>query len=176
MMQKSTNGLAGLKLKQLAPEDLEALLALQETVLQGLPDPAWFVVSQREEHMETLSRGEVFGCLAGKKLVGFAVLSPWNVRGKDSYAAKLGESVENTLDVRDVMVHPDYRRRGIHSAFLRLFEETGRITGIRAMYATIAPENLPSVKCFEKAGYCLIKAQPAYDGRLRSFYRKTLNA
>jgi ribosomal protein S18 acetylase RimI-like enzyme len=197
MMQANAYKLSGLTLRQLVPEDMDAILELQEHVLRELPDPMWYVPSTLREHEENLARGEVFGCLSAKpkaaeavkgrgareagtwderaketkSLVGFAVLSPWGPRGGDAYAAKLGEPVEDTFDARDVMVHIDYRRRGIHSAFLRLFAEMARVMGGRAIYATIDPDNLPSVRSFEKAGYAHIKTQPAYDGRLRGFYR-----
>lgn len=173
-MTGDTSALRGLTFYQLTQEDLGAMMALQQLVLSGLPNPSWYVACTVQEHEINLSAGDVFACRAGKKLTGFAVLSKGDTREENAYAAKLGQPVENSFDVRDVMVHPDYRRRGIHSEFLRLFMETARSLGGEALYATIDPDNYPSVKSFEKAGFQHVKTQPAYDGRLRGYYRKEL--
>lgn len=175
MENKKPDGLKGLTLCQLTLEDLDAVMELQELVFQGLPDSRWYVTSTAEEYRETLSRGEVFGCRDWQKLVAFAVLTPWRARGERAYAPKIQHEVEDTFDFQDVMVNPAYRRRGIHSAFLRLFEETARIMGAKAIYATIDPDNHPSVTSFEKAGYAHIKTQPAYDGRPRGYFCKRLS-
>ena len=167
-------GLKGLGLSQLTEKDLEALMALQETVMDALLNQEWYVASSREEQVENLQNGDVFGCWKGERLVGFSVLTPWTKRDGKAYAGKVEETVEGTYDLHDMMVHPDYRRRGIHSAFLRLFDETVRALGGRAIYATISLDNVPSIQGFEKAGYVHIKTQPAYDGRLRGYYRKML--
>ena len=170
----STHGLQGLFLRQLIPQDLGALMDLQEQVLRELPDPMWYMPSTREEHEEDIASGDMFGCWDGQVLVGFAALSPWRFRVEKAYAAKVGDPIENTYDVRDLMVHTGYRRRGISSAFLRVFEEMARKAGGRAIYATIDPGNLPSIRGFEKAGYVHVRTQPAYDGRLRGYYRLAL--
>lgn len=173
-MTGDTNPLRGLAFYQLTQEDLGAVMVLQQLVLSGLPDPSWYVACTVQEHETNLSHGDVVACREGKLLTGFAVLSKWDTRGENAYAAKLGQQVENSFDVRDVMVHPDYRRRGIHSEFLRLFMETARALDGEVLYATIDPENFPSVKSFEKAGFQHVKTQPAYDGRLRAYYRKEI--
>ena len=167
-------GLRGLRLDQLALKDLTALMALQETVMTGLPSQEWYVPSTEEEQVENLQNGDVFGCWDGGKLAGFSVLTPWMDRGEKAYGPKVGEPAEGTYDLHDMMVDPDYRRRGIHSALLRLFDETVKILGGHAIYATISPDNLPSIKGFEKAGYMHMKTQPAYDGRLRGYYKKII--
>ena len=164
----------GAKLRQLATGDLGRAAALQEIIFQHLADPSWYVASTVEEMDEVIGRGETFGFFAGETLVGYAAYSPWHARGDEAYARKLGEPAENTFDVRDMLTHPRYRRRGIQSAFLRLFEEIARALGGRAMYATIDPKNAPSIAGFEKAGFVLFKTQPAYDGRLRGYFKKEL--
>ena len=160
--------------------ELDAVMLLQDQVMQALPDPLWYLPSTREEHGDTINRGNLLGCYLQETpesealLVGFAAFARGEDRGKGAYAKKLGEPVPHSFDVHDAMVHPDFRRRGILSAFLSIFAENARLLDARVLYATIAPENQASVKCFEKAGYTYIKTQPAYDGRLRKFYRKDI--
>ena len=167
-------GLAGLKMQKMGMTELEELMGFQQMILDELEDKQWYVPSTLEEMREDLAQGDIFGCYDGKKLVAFAVLTPWHTREEIAYAGKVGETVEDTYDFHGMMVHPKYRRRGIHSAFLRLFAETVRAMGGKAIYATIAPENLPSVNAFEKGGYELVKTQLAYDGRPRGYYRQRL--
>ena len=173
-MTYDIHGQPGLRLCQLASGDLAAVLNLQNQMMDALPDPLWYVLSTRQDQEENLARGDIFGCRQGKTLVAFSVLTPWNARGEKAYAHKLGQPVEDTFDIHDLIVHPDFRRRGIHSAFLQLFEEIARTLNGKALYATIAPDNVPSVAGFEKAGYACVKIQPTYDGRLRGYFRKEL--
>ena len=49
-----------------------------------------------------------------------------------------------------------------------------RAMGGRAIYATVDPGNSASWHNFEKAGYALVCTRPAYDGRMRRYYRLTL--
>ena len=168
--------IGGLKLRQLTVEDAVSIMEVQEVTLQSLPDPLWYYPSAMEQFAECCAGGECFGYFSRGKLVGFATLTPSHARPQRCYAGKLNHSPENTYDVQDVMVLPKFRRRGVHSALLRLFEETAYALGSVALYATIAPDNLPSVSSFEKAGYERVAVQPAYDGRMRAYYCKRLRS
>jgi GNAT superfamily N-acetyltransferase len=168
--------LEGFTCRQLAEPDAQAIMALQTAMLAALPSPTWYYPSPRALFAACCARGEAFGFFSGARLAGFAVLTPWHVRPDACYAHKVGDPPENTYDFQDVMVHPDFRRRGIHAALLSLFDRLAREAGGTALYCTIAPENLPSVASFQKAGYTCVRVQPAYEGMLRGYYRKALAA
>ena len=102
-------------------------------------------------------------------------MASWRTRGDRGYARKLGEPEENTYDFHDVLVLSRYRGRGMHTRFLNLFEEMARSMGGRAIYATVDPGNSASWHNFEKAGYALVCTRPAYDGRMRRYYKRTLD-
>ncbi len=166
--------LPGLTFRPLTVADVDAVMAMQEVIQAGLPEKEWYFPSPREMFGAELTRGEGFGYFDEAVLAGFAVLTPWHVRGDACYAAKAGQPTENTYDFQDVMVAPDYRRRGIHSALLDAFERHARSLGGVALYCTISPKNIPSVRSFEKAGYRCVAVQPAYAGWERGYYRKGL--
>lgn len=166
--------LTDLTFRPLKRADSPAIMALQQVMLGALPDPSWYYPSPEETFAQCCDRGETYGYWDGNTLAGFAILTPGSVRGEKSYAHKVGDPSENTFDFQDIMVHPSYRRRGMHSAFLSLFEAMSRELGGVAMYCTIAPDNFPSVSSFEKAGYHCVCQKPAYDGRLRGYYKKDL--
>ncbi len=166
--------LRGLALRQLTFADKAQMMRMQETVLSALPDPAWYFPSEEWEFDEWLNGREALGYFAGNELAGFAVASPASARGERSYAGKLGDPVEDTFDFHDVMVLPAYRGRGLHTMFLKLFEEMARALDGRAIYATVDPGNGASWRNFEKAGYACVAEKTAYDGRMRRYYRLTL--
>lgn len=166
--------LRGLTLRQLEQSDKPQMMRMQEVVLTALPDSSWYFPSEEWEFDEWLAGGEAFGYFCGSELAGFAVCTPASVRKARSYAGILGEPVENTFDFHDVMVLPAYRGRGMHTQFLKLFDEIARALDGRAIYATVDPANAPSWRNFEKAGYACVLEKPAYDGRMRRYYRLML--
>lgn len=164
----------GLTLRAMTAEDVDGMLRLQDAMLAALPDRRWYYPSERWEFELGVQNADTFGYLDGDALVGFAMITPAQLRKERGYAHKLGEKIEGTYDFHDVMVVPEYRRRGIHSAFLRLFEDMARAEGGRAIYSTVDPENGASCRNFERAGYRLLLTQPAYDGRTRRYYLREL--
>ena len=166
--------LPGLRCEQLTVRHAEAIMALQGEMLAALPKPTWYYPSPAELFAGCCARGESYGFFSGDMLVGFGTLTPWHIRPRDCYAVKVGHDPAHTFDFQDVMVAPAFRRRGVHSALLALFDGLARRREGTAIYCTIAPENTPSVNSFEKAGYRCVKVQPAYEGMLRGYYRKVL--
>ncbi|HNW87847.1 MAG TPA: GNAT family N-acetyltransferase [Candidatus Limiplasma sp.] len=166
--------LPGLSCRPLTVADTQAIMTLQAAMLAALPDPTWYYPSEAELFERCCERGESIGFISGATLAGFGTLTPWYIRPTTCYAKKIGAPAENTFDFQDVMVDPAYRRRGIHRALLALFERMTRDAGGLALYCTIAPDNVPSVASFQKAGYACVKVQPAYEGMLRGYFRKTL--
>lgn len=166
--------LTGLYFRPLAETDIDRVMALQSEVQAALPEREWYFPSPREMFLDEICRGEGFGYFDGDTLAGFAVLTPWHVRGASCYAAKAGQPTADTYDFQDVMVALPYRRRGVHSALLDYFERAARDLGGKALYCTISPKNTPSLRSFEKAGYRCVVTQPAYEGWLRCYYRREL--
>lgn len=164
----------GLTLRPLTMEDVPAMLALQDEVLGALEDPSWYFPSEEWEFASAVEAGEAWGYFDGDVLAGFAEMTPGEARGEHSYAAKLGLPVEHSFDFHDVMVAPAMRRRGIQSAFLAMFTAFAVESGGTAMYATVDPGNGASWRNFERFGYQVVATMPAYDGRMRRFYRLAL--
>lgn len=166
--------LRGLALRQLGPQDQAQMMAMQAEALSALPDPAWYFPSEAWEFAAWLEGREAFGYFDGEVMAGYAAIAPWRTRGAHAYARVLGEKPENTYDFHDVLVRPAYRGRGIHTMFLKLFAEMVRALDGRAIYATVDPGNSASWHNFEKMGYVCVRTQPAYDGRMRRYYRLLL--
>lgn len=165
----------GLALRLLTLEDVPAMLALQEQVMQALEDPGWYFPSEEWEFVSATENADAWGYFDGDSLVGFAAMTPGENRGEHSYAAKLGLPVAGSFDFHDVMVAPHMRRRGVQSAFLSMFTAFAQQSGGNAIYATVDPGNAPSWRNFERFGYRVVTTMPAYDGRMRRFYRLNLD-
>lgn len=161
-------------MRLLTEEDLPAMMALQADMLSALPDPRWYFPSTTEEFAVEVRADHATGVFVEGRLVAFGIASPGQSHRTQSYAMKVGEEPANTFDFQDIMVHPDFRRRGIHSAFLAKYRAQAEALGCRAVYATVDPDNVPSWSSFEKAGFHRLVIQPAYDGRTRAYYRLDL--
>lgn len=166
--------LPGFTLQKLTFEHKPQMMALHDKVLAALPNPKWYFPSAEWEFDAWLEGEEAWGYLDGDKIAGFAVFTHSSHRFGHSYAQVLGEPHETTFDFHDVLVLPEYRGRGMHTMFLRLFTDLARQAGATAIYATVDPENSASWHNFEKAGYEIVRVQSAYDGRDRRYYKLTL--
>ena len=164
----------GFEMRILTPADKARMQEVREAVLSSLPDPRWYFSIEDWEIEEWLQNQSAVGYLDGDTLCGFGAITPHHQRPGHCYAEILGDPVENTFDFHDVMVHPAYRGHRMHQQFLKLFTESARALGGKAIYATVDPDNAPSWYNFEKEGYKCVVTQPAYDGRDRRYYKLTL--
>lgn len=164
----------GFTLRVLTPEDRKRMQDLREAVMAKLPNPRWYFSMEDWEIDEWLGQGSVIGYLDGDRLAGFGAITPWHQRPGHHYAGVLGEPEQDTYDFHDVMVHPDCRGNRMHQHFLRIFTDSAKAQGGKAIYATVDPENSASWYNFEKEGYVCLLTQPAYDGRDRRYYKLTL--
>lgn len=151
----------------LTEADAPAMYALMQEMFAHLPDPRWYYGSTQEELAAQARAGNAVGIWEGERLVAMNILVPARMAHHGGYAAQIGLSDPDSLNYEDVMVSPDYQRQGIQSAFLH----RARNLGYKTIYATVDPENVPSLSSFEKAGYERVAQKDIYDGRPRVFMR-----
>ena len=151
----------------LTEADALAMYALMQEMFLHLPDPRWYYGSTQEELAEQARMGHAVGIWEEDRLVAMNILVPAREAHHGGYAAKLGLDDPDSLNYEDVIVSPDYQRKGIQSAFLA----RARSLGYKTIYATVDPENLPSLRSFERAGYVRMAQKETYDGRPRVFVR-----
>lgn len=139
-----------------------------------LPDPRWYFTSTADVFMADILNGLMTGLWEDGHLIALGSAGRADRDLFHAYAPCVGDDVQNTFDFRDIMVHPDWRRRGIHTQFIERYKQEALENGCHAIYCTVDPENLPSRGAFEKAGFTPLCVQPAYDGRPRMYYRLDL--
>ena len=154
----------------LTEADAPAMYALMQEMFAHLPNPRWYYGSTQEELAEQARMGNAVGIWEGERLVAMNILVPARVAHHGGYAKQVGIDEPDSLNYEDVMVSPDFQRRGIQRAFL----ERARSLGYKTIYATVDPENVPSLSSFEKAGYVRVAQQSAYDGRPRVYLKYTV--
>lgn len=151
----------------LTEADAPAMYALMQEMFAHLLDQRWYYGSTQEELAEQARMGHAVGIWAEDRLVAMNILVPAREAHQGGYAAKLGLDDPDSLNYEDVIVAPDYQRKGIQSAFLA----RARSLGYKTIYATVDPENLPSLCSFERAGYVRVAQMETYDGRPRVFMK-----
>ncbi|MBP3638062.1 MAG: GNAT family N-acetyltransferase [Clostridia bacterium] len=154
----------------LTEDDAPAMYALMQDMFIHLPDQRWYYGSTQEELAEQARLGNAVGIWQEGRLVAMNILVPAAIAHDGGYAAILGLDDPDSLNFEDVVVVHDYQRQGIHSAFLH----RASTLGYKTIYATVDPDNLPSLRSFEKAGYQRIAQKIVYDGRPRVFVRLCL--
>lgn len=160
-----------MELVQLTEADLPLVMALQTRVAEALPDPRWYYTSTEAEFRRDMLLGRMLGIRHEGRLILMGSAIPAGPEVYVRYAEDVGEPWQHTLSFCDVMVDPAFRRQGLHSLLLARYLQWARETGMTAIYATVDPDNIPSRRSFEKAGYTAVTLQPAYDGRPRVYYR-----
>lgn len=151
----------------LTEADAPAMYALMQEMFAHLPSPRWYYGSTQEELAEQARLGHAVGIRDGERLVAMNILVPAGEAHQGGYAAKLGIHDPDSLNYEDVIVSPDFQRRGIQRAFL----QRARSLGYKTIYATVDPDNVPSLSSFEQAGYVRVARMDTYDGRPRVFLR-----
>lgn len=157
----------------LGPRNRDALLALQRNAVGGLMHP----LAPAELDAMLGGGGCVLGGFAEGRLSAFLAI---DFPGRD--ARNLGrdyglreEDLDHALHFAGVLVHPDLRGNRLHR---RLIETAARtlLTPERHRYwfATVRPENVPSVRGMLSVGMRVFDRLSRHDGHDRLLFARDL--
>lgn len=158
----------------LTEQDAPDMYALEQAMLATLPSPRWYYTSTQEEFAQQARAGHAWGIRMEGRLIAMNILLPSWEAHDGGYPQKLGLDDPRSMNFEDVIVDEAWRRQGIHHAFLRRSVQQASAWGCTTIYATVDPDNLPSLRAFERFGFQVIAQQPTYDGRPRCFLRLAL--
>jgi len=153
----------------LTEHDADDMYALEQAMMAALPSPRWYYTSTRDEFADQARAGHAWGIRMEGKLIALNIIMPAREAHGGGYPEKLGLDDSCSMNFEDVIVDEAWRRRGIHSAFLRHSLLKAKEWRCRSIYATVDPDNLPSLRAFERFGFRVIAQKPTYDGRPRCF-------
>ena len=171
-----------------AKADASALAVLVDIAGEGLPAYLWSTLKAPGQSILEVGRelaaretggfsyrnaiiaeagGEVAACL-----VGYRLDDPYDLGGLEQVPALvrplvlLEAKAPGSWYVNVLATFPEFRRRGLGMALLRLAEERACEAGAPALSVIVAGENEPAARLYKAAGYQTRAAEPifAYPG------------
>lgn len=166
-----------MEIRRLSHMDVNQIRVLMTDVISRLSSQELFAMDDEAyflKHME--GKGEIYGAFYNDALVAYSVLA-FPGKSESNLGIELGvPEVELTrIAVLDsTVVHESARGLGLQSFFHELRERRARERGFLYLYSTVHPENNPSIKNLERAGFTLQFTRPMYGGKTRHCYSKRL--
>ena len=162
-------------LRRCTPEEAPAVLALQNTVHEGMPHPEWFVTSTLQEITDYTAGSLCLGAWQGERLGAYLTFHYCGEQPQN-YAAFMDVPREEWLhwaNADSAVVHPDWRGNGLQRAMLEaaLPLLPPRITHLGA---TVCPDNPYSLRNALAAGFVIRCRREMYGGFDRYLLEKQL--
>ncbi len=157
------------------PSDIDLVTALQDRIVEALPDKDLYSTSTREEYLTQLKEDICFIAECGGKVAGFSVLvpnDPDNPRNYGKYLNYGREQLGQTASLDLTMVDPGFRGRGIQRLFNKLRIGTAIEMGAKEGLCTISPDNPYSYRNFLVLNFEIIEQREMYGGKQRYLLRK----
>lgn len=158
--------------------DLDAIMALQETVCLAIENQELFVPTVREQNAVYLEKPNfILGCFDGQKLIAFCSFA---VPGEDpeNLGWDLGwprEKVCACAKLDTVVVHPAYRGGGLQRQLIRhSLALAGESHDIQFILTTVSPKNKYSLHNVQAAGFEICTKKLKYGGRERFILGRAL--
>ena len=166
-----------LRLRLCYPDDLEDILALQERVYDTIENKDTFVLTTREELIESLEQDTCIGAFDGELLVAFTLMvtNPGSARNLAKYLDYSEEKSAKCVTYDTTFVHPDYTGYGLQRVFIRLKDLIALNMGAAEALATVSPDNPRSLKNLQAGGFEIVARKEMYGGVERLIMRKKLS-
>lgn len=161
--------------RKAGPEDIDEVIALQERIVDALPDKDLYQASTREEYLTQLTEDVCFIAECGGKTAGFSVMvpnDPDNPRNYGKYLDYSRDQLAKTVSLDLTMVDPEFRGRGIQRIFNKLRIGTAIEMGAEEGLCTISPDNPYSYRNFLVLNFEIIEQREMYGGKQRYILRK----
>ncbi len=163
--------------KRCTADDLPAVCALQDKVLEALKDPNLLRKNSREMLTACLKEPHyTVGAFHHKQLIAFAVL--FDGQNTDENIGNdipfLQNQLENVINFKLVIVSPAYWGNRLQQRLGVKLEEVAKEKGKQYICATASPLNVHSCRNFEHMQYALYGTKEKYGHLLRNIYYKKL--
>lgn len=164
-----------IEFRKALPEDIDKVTALQNRIVDALPDKDLYAASTREEYLTQLKEDICFIAECGGRVAGFSVLvpnDPDNPRNYGQYLEYDRDRLAVTASLDLTMVDPEFRGRGIQRIFNKLRIGTAVEMGAKEGLCTISPDNPYSYRNFLVLNFEIIEQREMYGGKQRYILRK----
>lgn len=164
-----------MEIRQLTRNDSEAFFELIDITVNSLENQEFWLPIKDEvrNHFFDKSWTVLFGAFDGPTLVG-AVGLFLNESEYSESLSYLSRPYEGPAKVDRLMIHPDYRGRGITDALMKELIAEARRLKLQNLLATIHPQNTAARKAMEKTGMELMCFYTNRDGYFRNVFVLTI--
>ena len=161
-------------------DDVQAILALQESVFEDLGDKSDLLRRNTAETFERCTKEPNFtiGVYDKEELIAVCIME--DARGRED---DLGISIKNEqvkqskyADSKLVMVKKKYRGQGLQRALMCMLEENARKRGYQYLLTSVSPDNSFSHLNIIGMGYVYDTDKTLYGGLKREIYVKLVEA
>lgn len=159
-------------------DDADEIHSIMDTCFQTLEHKEYFICDDLEYVKDILS-GHGFGVVAcdengkivGNLLVKYPGLDEENL-GYDVFMNSY--NLNRVLHMDSASVLPSHRGHGLECRMIAYAESLVNASKYCYSFATVAPENIASLKSLEKNGYQVLVIKEKYDGVIRCVMMKVL--
>ena len=166
-----------IQFRTLAFPDITAMFNLQNLAMPKELSSAEFFPLQRSEAIESMHKDCCIGAFDQEKLVGFCVLIPDDGTKRNLSIATKQNKVKHsqTLTFDFIIVHPEYRRQGLHTAFIHHAISFAKSVNATTILAATSANNEASLQSFLSFGFKVLKKDvKLYNGRSRVLLEYTI--
>lgn len=150
-------------------EDVPAIMEIMHRAHEAMADPSAYITDSAEYVSHYVEQdGFVLLAVDGEKLVGFFMAAAPGLRENNlgCYLGFTSEELKGTLMMDSAAVLPGYQGLGIMGMMFARAVEKGT-AAYPYLVGTVAPENIPSLRNFEKNGFTLRKTITKPGGQVR---------
>lgn len=164
-------------IRRAGPEDTEEFIGLLQQAWHHMENKEWLYLDSPEEVREMMADGtmKLWVAMDGERMAAaFNILIP----GLNSfhYGYDLDftrEQLLQSVNMDTIVVHPNYRGRGLQRILMTEAENWAREQGYGVLLCTVHPDNRFSLDNMLRLGYRVQKKLPKY-GSVRYVLRKDI--
>ena len=159
----------------LKENDVSDIMELQNMIIDRLPDKDLLRKNSSDMFRQVINSGACcIGVYDGENLVACGLSHLCQGSEEDLSMHLENHTCTNPVNMKSVMVHPDYRGKGLQRALMKMIEDDLRQRGFDAMICTVSPSNEHSVRNVLAMNYEFDHQEVKYESLLRYIYIKKL--
>ena len=162
--------------REAVPEDIDKVMALQQEIMDALPDKNLYSPFTREESVAQLEHDICMMAECNGEVAGYSVLIPNDPDNPENYGKYFNydrDQLAKTVSMDLTMVSPKYRGLGIQRMFNKLRLGMAAEMGATEALTTISPDNPFSYRNFLVLNFDIVDERDLYGGKRRYILRKT---
>lgn len=162
--------------RKAVPEDIDKVIALQDEIVDALPDKDLYATFSREESIAQLEHDICIMAECNGEVAGYSVMIPNDPDNPENYGKYFNydrDQLAKTVSMDLTMVSPKYRGLGIQRMFNKLRLGMASEMGATEALTTISPDNPFSYRNFLVLNFDIVDERDLYGGKRRYILRKT---